>query len=166
VADYTCNSIRRLELDGTSAAVNGATSVVDVGPTGVAVGGGGVVYIADHANHRIRQIAPLGFVVSTIAGSGLPATADGWGLNASFYFPEACALSAAPGPLRRAQVSCLAGTLQPGKNLVAAGPAHKFAGPPRTGPPAAHGAAPPGGSRRAAGGHGAPPRLRRAQTDP
>ena len=39
------------------------------GPRGLVVGANGVVYVADHANHRIRAVTPDG-VITTIAGTG------------------------------------------------------------------------------------------------
>lgn len=55
-------------------------------PSGIASGDGGVVYVADSANHAIRQISPTG-VVTTLAGSPTPGTTDGMGLSARFNYP-------------------------------------------------------------------------------
>lgn len=59
-------------------------------PYGVAVGPAGELYIADQANHRIRFLDAAG-EVSTLAGSGLPAFADGLGLSAAFSSPSGIA---------------------------------------------------------------------------
>jgi DNA-binding beta-propeller fold protein YncE len=64
-------------------------------PKGVAViPSSGVVVVADSQNHRIRLVTPLG-VVTTLAGSGRFAFADGAGAAASFWAPMGVALSTA-----------------------------------------------------------------------
>ncbi|MCH1463187.1 MAG: hypothetical protein L7U46_04820, partial [Candidatus Nanopelagicales bacterium] len=56
-------------------------------PPGVAVDGGGNVYVADYNNHTIRKITPAG-VVTTLAGTaGSSGSADGTGADARFYYP-------------------------------------------------------------------------------
>ena len=40
-------------------------------PTGLAVGGGGTVYVGDTFNNRVRKIDPAG-VITTVAGTGTP----------------------------------------------------------------------------------------------
>jgi sugar lactone lactonase YvrE len=60
-------------------------------PNGVAVDGGGNVYVGDTVNQKIRKVTPGG-VVTTLAGSGSPGSADGTGTAASFYFPEGVAV--------------------------------------------------------------------------
>src|SRR4029453_11354279 len=62
-------------------------------PAGVAVDGAGVVYVAERTNHKIRKIAAG--VVSTLAGSGVPGSADGTGTAASFNKPAGIAVDAA-----------------------------------------------------------------------
>ena len=72
--------------DGTGAAAS------FYGPFGVSViPSSGVVVVADQNNHRIRLVTPLG-VVSTLAGSGSAAFAEGTGTAASFQHPFAVAV--------------------------------------------------------------------------
>jgi sugar lactone lactonase YvrE len=60
-------------------------------PLGVAVDVARNVYVADGGNNRIRKISPAG-VVSTLAGSGTAAFAEGTGASASFNGPRAVAV--------------------------------------------------------------------------
>lgn len=60
-------------------------------PKRIAVDKNGIVYVADTSNHRIRTFTPAGDV-STLAGSGLAAFADGMGESAAFYNPTGIAL--------------------------------------------------------------------------
>ncbi|HTR52766.1 MAG TPA: hypothetical protein VMJ10_18760 [Kofleriaceae bacterium] len=54
------------------------------GPTGVGVGSGGLVYVADTNNCTLRAVTPAG-VVTTLAGSaGIEGSGDGSGVNARF----------------------------------------------------------------------------------
>jgi sugar lactone lactonase YvrE len=62
-------------------------------PNGVAVDANNNIYVADYSNHRIRKITPSG-VVSTLAGSGNDAFADGTGTAASFSLPFSVAVDA------------------------------------------------------------------------
>lgn len=58
---------------------------------GIAVDDGGNIYVADSRNNMIRKISADG-VVTTIAGSGIAGSADGKGVNASFFYPEGVAV--------------------------------------------------------------------------
>jgi sugar lactone lactonase YvrE len=61
-------------------------------PSGVAVLSDGNIVVADQYSHRIRLVTPLG-VVTTLAGSGSAAFADGTGTAASFNYPAAVAMT-------------------------------------------------------------------------
>jgi len=60
-------------------------------PSGVAVDTLGTVYVADKANHRIRKISPAG-VVTTFAGTGATAFAEGNPGTATFFLPIGIAI--------------------------------------------------------------------------
>ncbi len=62
-------------------------------PNGLAVDSSGNVYVADAGNNTIRKITPSG-IVTTVAGSASPGSADGTGTEASFNFPAGVALDA------------------------------------------------------------------------
>jgi sugar lactone lactonase YvrE len=62
------------------------------GPTGVAVGSGGDVYVADSLNNTIRKVTPQG-VVTTLAGAtGTAGSIDGSGAAALFRQPLGVAI--------------------------------------------------------------------------
>ena len=102
-ADYGNSRIRRISPagvtatfagSGTSAWADGAgTSASFSQPSGLAVDGAGVVYVADTGNHRVRIITALG-IVSTLAGTGSSTPfADGPGTStATFFQPASVAL--------------------------------------------------------------------------
>jgi sugar lactone lactonase YvrE len=104
VSDFGNNRIRKVTLTGlvSTLAGNGAEAFADgpgasasfSAPYGLAVDGAGNVYVADNGNERIRKVTPAG-VVSTLAGSGLSAFADGFGPLASFYSPYGVAVDGA-----------------------------------------------------------------------
>jgi len=104
VADSNNDLIRKIATDGTvstlagKAGTSGSSNGFGVSasfnlPTGLAVDNSGNVYVADAGNNLIRMITPAGNV-STLAGSGLPAAADGQGTAASFYNPNSIAIDA------------------------------------------------------------------------
>ncbi len=61
-------------------------------PQGMALDAKGNVYVSDTGNHAIRKIAVSG-QVTTIAGSGVPGSADGKGAEASFHSPADLAVA-------------------------------------------------------------------------
>jgi len=101
VADSANNKIRKISPSGvvTTIAGSGKKDFADGAgaeatfsyPFGVAVDGGGNVYVADSGNNLIRKITPSGSV-STFAGSGKAGAKDGFGLATSFNTPWGLAL--------------------------------------------------------------------------
>ncbi len=98
VADTGNETIRKITSAGVvttlagSAGESGSANGTGVAarfdsPSGIAVGSGGVVYVADAGNHTIRKITSAG-VVTTLAGSaGLSGSVDGTGAAARFDWP-------------------------------------------------------------------------------
>jgi sugar lactone lactonase YvrE len=113
VADYKNHRIRKVTSEGvvTTLAGNGVcrrsddcpytnagafadgagTDAMFNFPTGVAIDASGNVFVADSGNTRIRKVTPGG-VVTTLAGSGGFAFADGTGAGASFHSPRGVAI--------------------------------------------------------------------------
>ena len=99
VADRGSHTIRRINPDGTVQTIaglhntpgssDGAGSAARFeGPQGVALDTSGNLYVADTANHTIRQITPEG-VVTTVAGRpGSWGSVDGTGTAARFNTPH------------------------------------------------------------------------------
>ena len=106
VSDQNNYTIRRITPAGvvtTLAGTAGASGSADgtgaaarfFSPTGLAVDGAGVVYVADTDNSTIRRITPAG-VVTTLAGTaGSFNFADGTGAAARFTYPTGVAVDAA-----------------------------------------------------------------------
>jgi sugar lactone lactonase YvrE len=61
------------------------------GPGGLALDGGGNVYVADSNNHTIRKITPAGLVTTLAGSAGLAGSADGAGSAALFHQPNGAA---------------------------------------------------------------------------
>ena len=80
-------------LAGSSGSADGTGSAARFNsPFGVAVDGGGNVFVADWGDHTIRKVTPGG-VVTTLAGlAGSSGSADGTGSAARFYAPGGVAV--------------------------------------------------------------------------
>jgi len=103
VADRANNVIRQVSAAGVVTTLAGeagtsgstdatGTSALFDGPTALAVGPGGDVYVADTGNNTIRRITPQG-VVTTLAGTaGEGGSLDGTGSAALFRQPSAIAI--------------------------------------------------------------------------
>jgi len=103
IGDTSWSDVRKVTLAGvvTTAAGGSGRGWVDgqgssslfQSPQRLKTDGAGNVYIPDTSNHRIRKMSSDGNV-TTIAGSGAAAYADGAGLAASFNAPEGVAVDA------------------------------------------------------------------------
>ncbi|MFN3432685.1 MAG: hypothetical protein ACK46X_22405, partial [Candidatus Sericytochromatia bacterium] len=98
VADTDNHVIRKVAADGTVSTFagtgmpgfkDGAKAVAMFsGPYGVFWEASGSLLVADYNNHRIRRVSADG-TVSTVAGTGSAAHADGPAAQAKFYHPRA-----------------------------------------------------------------------------
>jgi RHS repeat-associated protein len=96
VADTYNNKIRKITPAGVVTTLAGSGVAGSANATGtaatfnqpfsVAVDASGNVYVTDRSNHKIRKITAAG-VVTTLAGSGTAAFAEGTGTAASFNAP-------------------------------------------------------------------------------
>ena len=87
-------TVTTLAGSGSPGSADGAgTSASFRGPNGLAVDSSGNVYVADRDNNTIRKITSSG-IVTTLAGSASPGSADGTGIAASFNSPAGVALDA------------------------------------------------------------------------
>jgi len=85
--------VTTLAGNGTQSFVNGTgTGATFNGPRGIVVLANGNLAVLDSVNSAIRLVTYPGGVVTTLAGSGTPAYADGTGAGASFSFPGGIAL--------------------------------------------------------------------------
>lgn len=103
VADSNNNTIRKISpagvvttLAGTaglsgSADANGAEARFN-GPTGIAVDGGGDVYVADSNNNTIRIVTPAGAVTTLAGQAGVSGSIDANGVEACFNCPAGIAI--------------------------------------------------------------------------
>jgi len=113
VADYSNHTIRQVTMAGVVTTLAGSAGVTGTNdatgsaarfnsPTGVAVDSASNVYVADYANHIIRQLIPqatdggTNWLVTTVAGrAGVTGTNDGAGSAAQFNDPAGVAVDRA-----------------------------------------------------------------------
>jgi sugar lactone lactonase YvrE len=107
VADTLNNTLRKVTPAGVVTTLAGSPGVAGStdgtgsaalfrGPQGLAIDGGGNLYVADTNNHTIRKVVPSTGVVTTIAGlAGISGSADGLGSGALFNFPSGIAVDGA-----------------------------------------------------------------------
>ena len=76
-----------LALTGAVTTIAGSSTFFNQ-PLGITSDGRNL-YVADSANHVIRKIVISTGVITTLAGSGQPATVDDTGIKAQFYYPGA-----------------------------------------------------------------------------
>lgn len=104
VADFNNSLIRKISPNGDVTTLAGHIGGLSsdsgdgtgaeasfISPAGVAVDRLGNVYVADTGNHKIRKITSAG-MVTTLAGSGAPAKAEGIGYRAQFNLPTSIAV--------------------------------------------------------------------------
>jgi sugar lactone lactonase YvrE len=106
VADTANHCIRKVVpgREVTTVAGSGKAGFVDGqgtaaqfdGPTGVAVDGEGIIFVADSGNHCIRKITPDG-LVTTFAGGHGRGFVNGRGADARFAFPYRVAIDGEGG---------------------------------------------------------------------
>jgi hypothetical protein len=104
VADSANHAIRKITSAGAVTTLAGLAGTFGTNdgtggmarfnqPFGVAVDGGGNVWVADTGNHTLRKITPAG-MVTTLAGlAGTAGSADGSSTVARFNFPGAVAVN-------------------------------------------------------------------------
>ncbi len=105
IADSNNNRIRKLVATGAVTTLAGNTArdpfadgiggaATFAGPQGVALDAADVAYVTDQGHNRIRKVTPAG-AVTTLAGSGTGAFADGAAATASFNSPYGVAVDTA-----------------------------------------------------------------------
>ncbi len=109
VSDILNHTIRKITPDGTNwvvttlaglAGTQGSADGTNSGaqfdrPNGVALDQAGALFVADHYNHTIRKLTPMGtnWVVTTIAGlAAVHGNADGTNSDARFWSPTGIAV--------------------------------------------------------------------------
>ena len=102
VAEHGNHAIRMVTLDGVVMTLAGTgkagfqdgegAQAMFSGPSGIAVGKNGSIWVSDTKNHRIRRISSTGFV-ATMAGSSF-GFAEGLGPAVKFYHPTGVAFAA------------------------------------------------------------------------
>ena len=103
MADWGNSIISKITSSGSISTLAGSAGVTGTAdgigsnarfnqPTGVAIDGNGVIYVADRGNATIRKITPNG-VVTTLAGTaGVLGGLDGTGSGAQFCWPTGIAV--------------------------------------------------------------------------
>ncbi len=105
VADTGNSIIRRVSFGGNVSTLAGTPGVIGSAngfgpaasfsfPSGIALGAGGVLYVADVSNHMIRRVSATGDV-TTLAGAGLAGSTDANQLLARFNQPSGVAVDVA-----------------------------------------------------------------------
>jgi streptogramin lyase len=101
VADQGNNEIRKISPAGASTTLAGNRTAASIdgsgtgasfnSPVGIAVDGGGNLYVTESSGNTIRQIEPNGQVF-TLAGNGFTGSANGVGTGATFNKPTGIAV--------------------------------------------------------------------------
>ncbi|XLZ69789.1 hypothetical protein ABT364_25185 [Massilia sp. SR12] len=83
-------AVRVLRADGTLATLPGRF----IAPSGLALGPGGTLFVADAGNHVVKAISPEGEVRTVAGHAGTAGKGDGKGIRAAFNQPAGLALEA------------------------------------------------------------------------
>ena len=103
VAEWGNDRVRRIKDgavttfagSGTRGGADGVGAAASfIGPYGLALGPGSVLYVTELSGHRVRMISPAG-AVTTLAGDGEQGFADGLGAAARFNRPSGLAVDTA-----------------------------------------------------------------------
>lgn len=93
--NISTGAVTTLAGSGAAASTDGAgTAAAFWGPHHLALDGIGNLYVAESTGHRIRKVALATRAVSTVAGTGVAAFADGVGVAAAFSSPRGIACDA------------------------------------------------------------------------
>ena len=93
--DPVTREVTTLAGTGTPGYADGAAASASFYlPSGIAIDGSDNLYVSDYFNHRIRKIDASTLQVTTLAGSGNGAFANGNGTAASFSYPFGIAVDA------------------------------------------------------------------------
>ena len=101
IVDPTSGVVTTLAGQTTAGSVNGTGAAASFrDPAAVAVfPSSNLIVVADQGNHLIRLVTYPGGVVTTLAGSGTAAFANGTGTGASFNYPTGVALNPLTGEI-------------------------------------------------------------------
>jgi hypothetical protein len=87
--NITTGAVTTLIGNGTQACIDGIGAAAGLGVVSDMVyAGNGIFYFVDNQAHKVRKIDLSTGEVSTLAGSGVPGSKEGVGMNAQLYWPQ------------------------------------------------------------------------------